>query len=91
MGSPALRIGNVFGFRFQLPSDFIDVWFVLESTGGSRKKGAHKCVLSTFSSVFSYRFNTQWKDIPVEIPVPKEYKCEAFFAAIDIMYGRDGR
>ena len=90
MGSLVLRIGNVFGFRFQLPDDSSDVCFVGESKGGSHRIAAHKCVLSTFSPVFFHQFNVERKDMSnEEIPVPKEYKCEAFSAAIDIMYGRE--
>lgn len=90
MGSSALRIGSAFGFRFKLPDNSTDVWFVDESTEGSRRIAAHKCVLSTFSPVFFRQFNREWKDMyNGEIPVPKEYKFEAFSATIDVMYGRD--
>ena len=89
-GSSALRIGSAFGFRFKLPDNSTDVWFVDESTEGSHRIAAHKCVLSTFSPVFFRQFNMEWKDMHSgEIPVPKEYKFEAFSAVIDVMYGRD--
>ena len=77
---PLKAVGNL---RERYPEATADVAFV-----GKERLPAHRAVLSVTSSVFFKMFNGDWKKSREKnIPAPTEYSCEAFKAAITLLYG----